>query len=823
MSELLSRQVANLSPEQQELLRRRLAETKQRDAQPAAFHELFESRVRNDPDRVAVAFGDEQLSYAALNRLANRLAHLLRERGVDRECLVGLCMPRSLEVIVGLLAILKAGGAYVPLDPEYPPDRLAYMISDSALPLVLTRRSVLDVLPEESQATVLAVEDFWSGLQKWPDTPVQPGGTVDDLAYVIYTSGSTGRPKGVQVTHRGFRNLARWQFDNYDLQSPRRVLQGTSLSFDISVWEMCAALLSGGTLVLPDPGLQMAGSDLADLLIEQGVENISLTPSALSTLPKEALPHVGYVTVGGEACPLDLVRVWAPGRAFFNGYGPTEATVGVSLARYEPDLERVHIGRPLNGMQAYVLDSRMQPLPVGVAGDLYVGGTGVARGYLGRPELTAEAFVANPFDAGSRLYQTGDVARLMPDGNVEFLGRADDQVKIRGFRVELGEIEAALAQHPDVRHAAVLLDEDGAAKRLVAFVVGGESVATEALQSFLGERLPHYMVPGVFVPLESMPLTTNRKVDRKALAALSWQEHAVAEQEHVAPRTPVEEELAQIWQAVLGTAQPVGVHDNFFSLGGDSILSQQVIFRAKQQGLYFTVKQLFRYQTITELAPVVEHQDAPPVQAEQCLVTGPVPLTPIQHWFFEQNFAHPHHVNQSLLLDVDAEVTPQQWEQVLRGLLEQHDGLRTRFFHQDGTWQAELAGLPTQLPWQVHDLTTVPADQRRTRLLEIAGQTQSSMHLAEPPLLRAALFTGVCEHESTGSGDHESAGSGELGPEGHKPSGPGGRTHRLLLVAHHLVVDTVSWRVLLEDLGTLVEQARQGQEPQLPAKSTSWR
>ncbi|MEO3754695.1 amino acid adenylation domain-containing protein [Streptomyces sp. B6B3] len=794
MTELLPQQVANLSAEQQALLRLRLQQIRQQAARPTSWHELFEGRARRFPDRVAVAFGDCQLSYAALDALSNRLAHLLRDRGVGRESLVGLCMRRSVEMVVGLLAILKSGAAYVPLDPTYPRDRLEYMVTDAGLPIVLAQRSVLELLPE-SDAAVLAVEEIWSELEKWPDTAPASGGTPDDLAYVIYTSGSTGRPKGVQVTHRGFRHLSQWQHENYGLDTPQRVLQGTSLSFDISVWEFSAALLSGGTLVLPPPHLQMMGADLAELLVEQAVENISLTPSALSTLPVESLPFLRCVTVGGEACPLDLVRLWAPGRAFFNGYGPTEATVGVCLARYTPDLDRVHIGRPLGGAQLYVLDSRQQLLPVGVAGELYIGGAGLARGYLGRPDLTADVFLANPFSdaAGSRLYRTGDLARLRPDGNIEILGRVDDQVKIRGFRVELGEIEAVLAQHPDVRNAVVLLHQDGSAKRLVAYVVSRAPVAAADLQAFLGERLPAYMVPGVFVPLDSLPLNPNGKVDRKALAALSWESHAATEREYVAPRTPVEEQLAGIWQDVLGLDQPVSVYDSFFTLGGDSILSLQVIFQANQQGLYFTVKQLFQQQTIAELAPVVEQQDAPRVQAEQGLVTGPVELTPIQSWFLNADFAHPHHFNQSLLVEVDADLTAGQWEEIIRRLLEHHDGLRTRFHHDGTDWHAEITGPPEALPWEVHDLSTVPPADREHRLLDIAQRTQSDLDLTSSPLLRAALFTGTED-----GGD------------------------RLLLVAHHLVVDVVSWRVLLEDLGALAEQARHGREPALPAKSSSW-
>ena len=791
MSDLLPQHLANLSPEQQARLRQRLRQAKQQATQPAPFDELFADAARRFPDRVAVAAGDDQLTYAALDRAANRLAHALRDRGVGREGLVGLCLPRSVDTIVGLLAIMKAGGAYVPLDPTYPRERLATMVEDSGLRVVLASRTVLDVLPE-ADAAVLTVEDARAGLDAWPDTAPALDRTCDDLAYVMYTSGSTGRPKGVQVSHRGFRNIARWQWENYGLAAPQRVAQATSLSFDISVWEFCIALLSGGTLVLPPAHLKMMGTDLADFLVEQGVENISLTPSALATLPEKSLPFLRCVTVGGEACPLDLVRAWAPGRAFFNGYGPTEATVGVCVARYTPDLERVHIGRPLPGARLHVLDARHQLQPIGVVGELFIGGAGVARGYLGRPDLTAEAFIADPFGGdGGRLYRTGDLARFLPDGNIELLGRADDQVKIRGFRVELGEVEAAIAAHPLVRQAAVLLHRDGARTRLVAFVVGREPTRADDLRAFVGERLPAYMVPSVFVPLDALPVNANGKVDRKALAAMPWDAQAGAEDTYVAPRTAVEEQLAAVWQAVLGLSDPVGVQDDFFSLGGDSILSLQVVFRAKQAGLSLTVRQLFEHPTIAELAPVAERQEARAVVAEQGLVTGPVELTPIQRWFFGQGFVRPDHVNQSLLVDAPADLSPEAWPRALRRLVEHHDGLRARYVQEAGRWRAELGPVPDEVPFEAHDLTGLPAGARDGRLLEVAEAAQAGLDLAAGPLFRAVLFTD-------------------------------GDSRRLLLVAHHLVVDVVSWRVLLEDLTTLAGQAASGADLELPPKTSSW-
>ncbi|MFF5070222.1 non-ribosomal peptide synthetase [Micromonospora olivasterospora] len=788
--------MSQLSPEQQKLLRLRLAQMKQQAERPTCFHELFEEKARRFPDRVAVVSGDTQLSYAALDRLSNQLAHRLRGQGVGPETLVGLCVPRSPEMVVGLLAILKAGGAYVPLDPTYPRERLAYMVADSQARVLLTRQSLAELLPD-SGATVLDVETVWPRLADHPADAPATGVTPDNLAYVIYTSGSTGQPKGVQVPHRGIRFISQWHRENYGLDTPRRVMQGTPLSFDISVWEITVALLSGSVLVLPPADLRMIGGDLADFVSEQAIENISITPSALATLPPASLPSLQFISVGGESCPLDLARAWATDRAFFNGYGPTETTVGASIARYGKDLERIHIGRPMPNTQVYILDSRLQPLPVGVAGELYIGGSGVTRGYLGRPDLTAEVFIADPFGKrpGSRLYRTGDRARFLPDGNIEFLGRIDHQVKIRGFRIELGEIESALAEHPQVQSAAVLVHEEATTKRLIAYVVARRPLSLDAMQAFLGDRLPSYMVPSILVPLDQLPLDPNGKLDRRALAAIPWEQYASgAKAEYVAPRTYVEEQLAQIWQAVLGAADPVSIHDNFFALGGDSILSLQVIFRAKQAGLHFSVKQLFQHQTIAELSHVVVQQDAASVQAEQGPVTGPVELTPIQRWFFAKEFVRQEHFNQAFLLDVPAELTPEQWQRTLLRLLEHHDGLRARYVRgEDGGWQAELAGAPETVPWQVHDLSATPAADRADQLLEITRQVQASFDLADGPLVRAVLFTGLAD----------------------------GR-HRLLLAVHHLVVDIVSWRILLEDLAALSEQVRQGQDLVLPAKSSSW-
>ncbi|MBO3462192.1 non-ribosomal peptide synthetase [Aetokthonos hydrillicola Thurmond2011] len=601
--------------------------------QDKCIHQLFEEQVELTPDAVAVVFVDErseasgtveqQLTYRELNAKANQLAHYLRSLGVKPEVLVGICVERSLEMIVGLLAILKAGGAYVPLDPAYPEERLSFMLSDSQVSVLLTQQKLVADLPENA-AHVISLDADWGVIAEHNQTNPSSGVQASNLAYMIYTSGSTGKPKGVLVPHQGLCNLALAQIHTFDVHCDSRVLQFASFSFDASISEVVMTLCSGAQLYLGTRESLLPGSNLMQLLHKHAITHVTLPPSALAAMPTVEYPDLRTIIVAGEACHPDLVAQWSRGRRFVNGYGPTEATVCTTTAVCTEGNYQLPIGRPISNAQVYILDRHLQPVPIGVAGELHIGGVGVARGYLNRPELTKEKFIPNPFKGSKgetecnseRLYKTGDLVRYLPDGNIEFLGRIDDQVKIRGFRIELGEIEAVLNQQPQVREAVVIAKEEQPGnKRLVAYIVPNEPLTNSELRSFLCEKLTDYMVPSAFVMLESLPLTPNGKVDRKALSALDLSTEW--ESTFVPPRTPVEEILAGIWAEILGVEQ-VGIYHNFFELGGHSLLGTQVISRVHDCfQLKLSLRTLFEHQTIADLALTIVQQIAVETEEEE--------------------------------------------------------------------------------------------------------------------------------------------------------------------------------------------------------------
>ncbi len=581
--------------------------------QDKCIHQLFEAQVEKTPDAIAVQFENAQLTYRELNDRANQLAYYLKILGVKPEVLVGICVERSLEMIVGLLGILKAGGAYVPLDPAYPQDRLSFMLSDSQVEVLLTQAKLVASLPDRSVPTVCLDTD-WGVISRARNTNPICGVKPHNLAYVIYTSGSTGKPKGVLVAHQGLCNLALAQIRIFDVHPNSRVLQFASFSFDASISEVVMSLCAGATLYLDTRESLLPGTNLMNLLRDRKITHVTLSPSALAAMPSGEYPDLRTIIVAGEACPPDLVAQWSKGRRFLNGYGPTESTVCATTAICTDSTDTKSpppIGKPINNIQTYILDRHLQPVPIGIPGELHIGGISLAQGYLNHPELTAEKFIPNPFsqDYSGRLYKTGDLVRYLPDGNIEFLGRIDQQVKIRGFRIELGEVEAVLSLHPQVREVVVVarIDQSGG-KRLVAYIVPStELISTSELRNFLSDRLAEFMIPSAFVMLESLPLTPNGKIDRKALANLE-QAQSVLDPNVVAPRTGVEEILATIWAEILGLEQ-VGVYHNFFELGGHSLLATQVISRIQDSlQVQLPLRSLFEKQTIADLAiAVVEH------------------------------------------------------------------------------------------------------------------------------------------------------------------------------------------------------------------------
>jgi surfactin family lipopeptide synthetase A len=577
--------------------------------QDQCIHELFAAQVARTPDAIAVQFEDTQLTYRELNDRADRLADYLQTLGVKPEVLVGICVERSLEMIVGLWGILKAGGAYVPLDPAYPADRLSFMLADAQVAVLLTQQKLLETIPD-CDIPIVRLDADWEEIAEYSDrtTIHYPLSTIHchNLAYVIYTSGSTGKPKGVLVQHQGLCNLALAQIRIFDVHPDSRVLQFASFSFDASISEVVMSLCAGATLYLGARDTLIPGAGLMKLFHDRQISHVTLSPSALAAMPIGAYPDLRTIVVAGEACPPDVVAQWSPGRRLINGYGPTEATVCATTAICTQSSTAVPIGRPIDNVRVYILDRQLQPVPIGVAGELHIGGAGLARGYLHQPELTAAKFIPNPFsqDDSGRLYKTGDLARYLPDGQIEFLGRIDQQVKIRGFRIELGEIEAVLSQHPQVREAVVVVRVEPAGKQLVAYLVPkAGAIATSELRSFLSDRLAEFMVPAAFMMLESLPLTPNGKIDRAALASLELDRSALTS--FVAPRTPVEEILTGIWAEVLGVDR-VGIHHNFFELGGHSLLATQVISRIHDGlGVDLPLRTLFERQTVADLAAAV--------------------------------------------------------------------------------------------------------------------------------------------------------------------------------------------------------------------------
>ena len=766
------------------------------------IHRLFAEQAQAHPDAIALTFAGEHLSYGELDRRANQMAWRLRELGVGPQVRVGLALERSLDMVIGLLAILKAGGAYVPLDPEYPLERLHYMIEDSGISVLLSHRALFEALGQLPAGVVCGcLEDDRDALTAYPTGEVPFISLAQHQAYLIYTSGSTGQPKGVVVCHGEIAMHCRAVIERFGMRRDDCELHFYSINFDAATERLLVPLLCGARVVLRAQG-QWDADQICQLIDEQQVSILGFTPSYGSQLAQwlasreQTLP-VRMCITGGEALTgehLQRIRGAFTPDVFFNAYGPTETVVmplaSLAPAQLEDGATSVPIGQVIGARVAYILDAGLALVPQGAVGELYIGGAGLAQGYHQRAGLTAERFVADPFAGhGGRLYRTGDLVRQRADGLVEYVGRIDHQVKIRGFRIELGEIENRLLDHPAVREAVVLALDMPGAKQLAAYLVCSAAQHDEQAQAALRDdlkrqlktQLPDYMVPTHLVLLASMPLTANGKLDRRALPMPDIE---LNRQQYVAPSNALEQSLAQVWCDVLNLSQ-VGLDDNFFELGGDSILSIQVVSRARQLGIHFSPRDLFQHQTVQGLASVATRTEQ--THAEQGVLSGAVGLTPIQHWFFETPMPQRHHWNQTLLLEPAQRLEAPLLERALNALLEHHDALRLSFQQVDGQWRAQYR---PEVAGNVLRHATVSDMQHGLELFEHA---QRSLDEQQGALVRAVLVDG---------------------PQAQQ---------RLLLVIHHLAVDGVSWRVLLEDLQTLYRQLAQQQPTSLPGKTSALR
>ncbi|NPU93703.1 MAG: amino acid adenylation domain-containing protein, partial [Gammaproteobacteria bacterium] len=778
------------------------------------LHQIFERQVKAHPNRVAVIAGDEEISYDELNRRANKLARVLIDAGVKDQDFVTVALDRSVNMIVSVLAILKAGGAYVPVDPEYPAERITFMLEDTKAPVMIATSPQL----ERIQPIIDATGTHAKLVLLDRDAEIIAAKAADNVrtamlehptrhAYVVYTSGSTGKPKGVLVNQLAVIRLV-LDANYFQLDEDDRVAHLSNVSFDASTFEMWAPLLNGIAMVLFNKE-QVLTPDAFYNEVKRTRANVVFITTALfnvfaMTRP-EIFPRLKYLMFGGEACDPNQVRRILKGykpKHLLHVYGPSENTTFSTWYPIEHVSDwatTIAIGRSISGSTSYILDHHQQPVPIGVIGEIYVGGEGLADCYLNDPEKTAGSFVANPFSSNSkdRLYRTGDLARYTEDGQIEILGRADDQVKIRGFRIELGEVETSLTRLEQVAEAVVVVKKDkNQQKRLVAYVRTHGGADAALIRREAAKVLPKHMMPTAFMVLKEFPLTQNGKINKRALPEPELD--MGSGYRYVPPRTEKEKTLVHIWEQVL-KADTVGVHDNFFELGGDSILSIQIISRAKRAGLHLTAKQIFDHQSIAELAEAaMELQDI--ILAEQGLVEGEAPLTPVQQWFFEQDVADAHHFNQSVMLKLDRSVTPDLLRSAWEAVLWQHDALRMRYARlESGRWlqtfrPSEHAETLLSEVFEVVNLSGLPVALRGEQITQLAGQVQAELSLAKGPLVRALYF--------------------DVGRD--QPA-------RMLVVIHHLVVDVFSWRILMEDLQTALQQLQKGERVDLGSKTTSFR
>ncbi|CAJ1314008.1 non-ribosomal peptide synthetase [Paenibacillus nuruki] len=761
------------------------------------IHQLFEQQAALYPEAIAVVDEYKQLTYQQLNERANGLARTLRQQGVGADCFVGIIADRSVDMIVSIIATLKAGGAYVPIDIDYPEERIRFMLEDSNTQVLLLHHH------HRKQVTFFEGNMIeWDQLESYNedysnlDCQIQP----NHLAYVIYTSGTTGKPKGTLIEHKNVVRLLFNDHNLFDFGNEDTWSLFHSCCFDFSVWEMYGALLYGGKLVIVSALTAKSPNDFLQLLKTQQVTILNQTPTYFYQLIQEEILdidsslHLRMIIFGGEALNPSLLKEWKikyPATQLINMYGITETTVHVTYKEItEKDIEigRSNIGTTIPTLSAYILDNQQRLQPFGIAGELYIAGEGLARGYLNRPKMTQAKFIDHVFETGSRMYRSGDLARWLPDGTIEYLGRIDHQVKIRGYRIELGEIETKLLEIDSIREATVIAyEENNQSKALVAYFTADDHLTIQELRKSLAKELPNYMIPSYFVQLNNMPLTANGKLDRKSLpkpeAGLGKQN------EYASPRNEVEETLINVWQSVLG-AEKIGIEDHFFELGGDSIKAIQISSRLFQAGYQLDIKDLFKLPTIAELSP---HLKIAARQIDQSEVEGKVELLPIQQWFFEKQLLDTHHYNHAVMLYREEGFSEKALQDTFNQLVIHHDALRTVFKHTEAEHIAWNRSIDEGELYRLEsiNLHTMQSEDISNYINHKATEVQQSLNLTQGPLFKSVLF-------QTTQGDH------------------------LLIVIHHLVVDGISWRILFEDIASAYEQAASGNSIILPQKTDSY-
>jgi amino acid adenylation domain-containing protein len=770
------------------------------------IHQLFEAQVEKNPDAIAVVFESEQLTYRQLNSRSNQLAHYLQKLGVKPETLVGICVERSLEMVVGLLGILKAGGAYVPLDPNYPSERLTYMLSDAAVPLLLTEEKLVERL-KGNAAQAVCLDSQWEELalesEENPINQTKP----NNLAYLLYTSGSTGKPKGVSIEHHSPVALLNWAQSVFDIEQLSGVLASTSICFDLSVFELFLPLSCGGQVVLAQNALQ-----LPSLSARDDVTLINTVPSAIAQLVSlNAIPPTAKtIVLAGEPLKKQLVDILYQQdtiEQIFNLYGPSEDSTYSTWFLVEKGTSRSPaIGRPISNTQVYILDQHLQPVPIGVPGELHIGGAGLARGYLHRPELTSQKFIPNPFsnEAGSRLYKTGDLARYLPDGNIEYIGRIDNQVKIRGFRIELGEIEAKLSEHPQVKEVVVIAREDiPGDKRLVAYIVSGSTVTSinpntvipvntgiQDFRDFLKTKLPDYMVPSAFVILEKLPLTPNGKVDRRGLPAPDMA--SVSETAFVPPSNATEEKLAAIWSQILGI-EKIGIHNNFFTLGGHSLKATQVISGIRETfGVELPLRQLFYHPTVAEIAPVIDASvetsgtaEADLIQPRKADAALTLSFAQERLWFLNQLEGESATYNIPSAWQLNGTLSIAALEAAVNEIIRRHESLRTTFTTDNGV-PIQVIAANKQITIEAIDLQEISETEPANLVKQwVSSEAQRPFNLATDSLVRVKLL--------------------RLSSE----------SHVLMFNIHHIVFDGWSMGVFWQELSALYKAFSGGENSPL--------